>query len=295
MLHPISFSIPREKIVTAIPTKTKLLSSLIPGDVSTYLYNTETEYYDEYKKSLFALTHKKGGWDCLRHYEIIACGTIPYFPDIDKCPPNTLTTLPKDLLLEGNALYLSFIGKKYDRLSHPEKIKAFALITKLLQYARAHLTTERMAATVLDKTELHPKTILYISEDIKPDYLRCLTLHGMKQCMDVDCHDYPKIPHLYKSNQDHTKLYGRGYSYTNLLSDTDHKDDWDATIEDDLRHRRYDLVIYASYHRGKKPLWDVVQSVYEPNRIVFLCGEDIHLCDSHTLVQKGYTVFVREI
>ena len=37
MLYPITFSIPEEKIVDNIQPKTKLLSSLIPGDTSTYI------------------------------------------------------------------------------------------------------------------------------------------------------------------------------------------------------------------------------------------------------------------
>lgn len=48
MLYPINFSIPSEKI----------LSDLIPGDLTTYIYKTE-EYYEEYKKSYFEITKKK--------------------------------------------------------------------------------------------------------------------------------------------------------------------------------------------------------------------------------------------
>jgi hypothetical protein len=46
-------------------------------------YNTEEEYYNEYKKSYFAITTKKCGWDCMRHYEILANGCIPYFLNIE--------------------------------------------------------------------------------------------------------------------------------------------------------------------------------------------------------------------
>jgi len=61
MLHPITFSVPSEKICTETHPiiKTKICSDLIPGDTSTYIYNTEQEYYDEYKKSYFAITKKK--------------------------------------------------------------------------------------------------------------------------------------------------------------------------------------------------------------------------------------------
>ena len=96
LLHPITFSIPIEKIIINIPNKLKLVSDLIPGKIETYIYNTEEDYYKEYQKSYFALTFKKGGWDCLRHYEIIANGCIPYFSEIEKCPNNTLHLFPKN-------------------------------------------------------------------------------------------------------------------------------------------------------------------------------------------------------
>ena len=89
-VYAITFSIPELKIVRGMQHKTKLLSNLIPGNMSTYIYNTEEEYYNEYKSSLFAITTKKSGWDCMRHYEILACGTIPYFPNNENCPKDTM-------------------------------------------------------------------------------------------------------------------------------------------------------------------------------------------------------------
>lgn len=51
------------------------------GDKSNYRYGPDDEaaYHKMYQNSLFALTKKKGGWDCLRHYEILANGCIPIF------------------------------------------------------------------------------------------------------------------------------------------------------------------------------------------------------------------------
>ena len=51
-----------------------------------------------YQNSIFALTYRKTGWDCFRHYEILMNGCIPFFLEIDKCPNKTLEKLPKDLL-----------------------------------------------------------------------------------------------------------------------------------------------------------------------------------------------------
>ena len=93
MLHPITFSIPEEKIVTSIPLKTKILSNIIPNFTLKYDYNTEKDYYNEYRSSYFATTMKKCGWDCMRHYEILANGCIPFFIDIEQCPKYTMYIL----------------------------------------------------------------------------------------------------------------------------------------------------------------------------------------------------------
>ena len=85
--------------------KDKIISSLIPGVLATYIYTNETDYYAEYERSLFAVTKCKGGWDCMRHYEILANGCVPYFEDIERCPQKTMVLFPRELLLEGNQLF----------------------------------------------------------------------------------------------------------------------------------------------------------------------------------------------
>ncbi len=40
---------------------------------------------------------------------------------------------------------------------------------------------------------------MFLSGDVKIDYLRCLTLHGFKKLLGTNCHDYPIVPHLYKN------------------------------------------------------------------------------------------------
>ena len=67
--YPISFSMPPEKIVEKIPEKTRVVAHIIPGNSSTYIYDSEESYYQGYKESFFGITMKKGGWDCMRHYD----------------------------------------------------------------------------------------------------------------------------------------------------------------------------------------------------------------------------------
>lgn len=294
-LFPITFSIPEEKIVNGIQQKTKLLSSLIPGRLHTYIYNTEEDYYNEYKKSLFATTTKKAGWDCMRHYEIMANGCIPYFPDIEQCPPNTMALLPKDLLLEGNKLYKKYSKKQVSGLTSDELDECNRLIMKLLDYTRTHLTTRNMADYILDKTShTNVSSILYLSGDPNPDYLRCVTLHGFKTRFGTKCHDFPMINYIYKQDMDYKRFYGKGITYTNLLNLDLHDTTADKDVESDIKSKKYDIVMYGSYHRGM-PYYDLVQQIYKPEEIIMLCGEDIHRCNYNDYVTKGHNVFVREL
>jgi len=296
MLHPITFSIAEEKIVTSIPFKNKIVSNLIPGNLSTYIYHTEEDYYNEYQKSYFAITTKKGGWDCMRHYEILANGCLPYFINIEECPPNTMALLPKNLLLESNNMYKKFVNKNIQDLKEEDINEYNILVNKLIEYTKNHLTTVKMVQYVLQKTNFeNVSNILFLSSSVDPDYLRCVTLHGFKKIFVDKCHDYPKIPHIYKSKDiRYSDLYGKGITYTNLLDPLLHNEYLDNRIEEDIKNKYYDIIIYGSYHRGM-PYYNLIQQTYKSNEIILLCGEDIHSCNYHHFVEKGHHVFVREL
>lgn len=295
-LHPITFSVPEEKIVTNVcHKKTKMISSLVPGDMKTYIYKNEKDYYEEYQVSMFATTFKKGGWDCMRHYEIVANGSIPYFPDIENCPPKTMALLPKEDIIRGNKLYQKYKDKKVDELTGPEKQECIQLIDYFLDYFRKNLTTTKIAEYILNVTNFNNASkILFFTGRTDPDYLRCLTLHGFKKLLGRNVHDYPKIEHIYKSNMDFRSLYGGGITYSNLLDNNLHDDYLDTTVEDDIINNRYDIIIYGSYHRGM-PFYDLIQKHYSSDKIILVCGEDCHYCDYWNFVEKGHHVFVREL
>ena len=106
---PISFAFPQEKIRDLDDSKRNdsfaplipVNQSIDPSYMSTYMYDTEESYYDMYQTAYFSYTSKKGGWDTLRHYEIIANGSIPFFVDIEECPSRTLWNLPKERLIQA--------------------------------------------------------------------------------------------------------------------------------------------------------------------------------------------------
>lgn len=274
---PIGLCIPEEKILSSIAKKTKDFAHVIPGIQSTYIFTDEQDYYNDYKQSYFAVTTKKGGWDCLRHYEILANGCIPYFVDLDSCDPNTMTYFPKDLVREAMNLegvcYLSIDHEKFD------KKKYYEILEKLVEHTKTYLTTKAMAQSLLDRIGYAGTgKILFLSFDQFPDYQRCLTLIGLKQIFPETVVDYPKIEHIYKSYKGDTRtLYGRGFSYTKIINDCLLETER-ACIEKKIKNHEFDLIVYGSIHRGCLYA-DLVHETYSSHEIVYICGEDMHTCE----------------
>ena len=181
-IKPINFSIPKNKIIKEINRKPKnLLSPLIPGRLETYIYKDEKSYNQMYQNSVFALTYRKGGWDCFRHYEILMNGCIPFHLEINKCPNKTLEKLPKDLLKEILKKY-EWILSKYNpffiykkKFLNIKKImlflissiksneslenfihnneEVFEIKNQLLNYTKNNLTTELIAKGIIERIQ----------------------------------------------------------------------------------------------------------------------------------------------
>jgi hypothetical protein len=272
---PIQFSIPESKIVTEIPEKDTDFATIIPGRLETYIYDEEADYYNGYKRAYFAVTQKKGGWDCMRHYEILANGCIPYFVGLDSCDPYTMHLLPRELIKEAMNLegvsYLHIDHTKFNREKYNE------ILNKLLAHTRQYLTTRNMAKYLLNKVNYTGKgKILFLSGNTDPDYLRETTLIGLKELYGDRVVDYPKIDFLYSSYTGNIKhLYGKGISYTKNLEDSP----LDRTnIESRIASRdEFEIIIYGSVHRGL-PFHNLVQRYHHPEKTVYLCGEDQHGC-----------------
>lgn len=98
-VFPTGFGIPEERIREIdFSIKDQLYQKTAPSDslfegsndmgggFSHHKFTIENEYYHDLSRSWFGLTCKKGGWDCLRHYEIVSAGTLLLFKDYDKKP-----------------------------------------------------------------------------------------------------------------------------------------------------------------------------------------------------------------
>ena len=167
---PISFGFPKEKIRPISEKKTHFIAPLIPGVRSTYTYTNEQSYYDMYNSSLYALTWKKTGWDCMRHYEILGSGCMPLFVDLHHCPSTIMTPYPKELVKQGSKLPIIKLSYDSEQIfqytdqvinnvdfsslqldASSVNVEAYTeLLHKMHHYTKQYLTTENVAKAVLD-------------------------------------------------------------------------------------------------------------------------------------------------
>ena len=96
-LRHIAFAIPPQKLRKETPIKTKLFPThIIDPEIrdvlgikgESYSFSTEEEYYKDLAQSRFGITNKRGGWDCLRHYEIVINQAVPCFRNLNHKDPN---------------------------------------------------------------------------------------------------------------------------------------------------------------------------------------------------------------
>lgn len=314
-IYPLSYGIPEEVVVDEIPPKERLFAPLIPGDFSTYIYDfdMEEEYNNDYRKSYFGYTWKKGGWDCLRHYEILANGCIPYFTDLEECPQNTCAFLPKDLLLKAKKIRGLAEEKIVDKEAFEEDY--YEIANQLLSYTKKHLTTKAMAQYILDVTNNQDaKTALILTGWFKErhcNYTRELMMHGFKKLLGGrNVCDSPKLDYLYKikdKSLERQKRYDvRRFAFNFGFSLDDPDIDRD-NIEQRIKNKEFDIIIipdvFYDFIRGKLnlkgdqlPFWDVIEPNYPASKIIFVDGEDRPEFSERMMsiiLNKGYGYYFR--
>lgn len=293
-VFPLSYCIPDECILTdsqleeVLEKKHIIISDLIPGDRMTYRFShdEEKEYNEMYQESRFAYTCRKGGWDCLRHYEILANGCIPIFKEISNCPEKTLITFPKELIKEANQRLLPY-KKEYKR-TYDEYTKKILEHTR--KYCSTSATVNYFLSVVKNNTKyknINPNKVLLIRQNCGVNYTRELFWIGMKRYIQekdgIAC-EYPKIDFLYDSYQGNKQqLYGNGFTYAYRIKDTHPTENFTETeIIEKIENKFWDLIIYGKVGPDEgwegslphMPLWDKVFKRYSKDEIVFLYGGD---------------------
>ena len=152
-LHPLAFAVPEEVIVAAVPTKTQRfpahvvdaeLQALIGGSTG-YAFADEAAYRADLGAARFGITGRRAGWDCLRHYEIAASGTVLCVRDLDRKPPRCA---PHGLVDGDNCLGYTSATGLLQRLEALDPAEERRLQQAALDWVRGQ-TTRRRAAGLL--------------------------------------------------------------------------------------------------------------------------------------------------
>ncbi len=287
-LWPLSFAYPYEapERETAVE---RLVSPLLPGH--RYRYKDVDDYLHSYRSSAFAMTHKKAGWDCFRHLEILYSGGIPFMPDVNAIPEGTMVHYPK-----------KFFREVVVRLFESGDFPPQELHDELRRYFNHHLTTRSMARYIMDRVGMKDKSrVLFVSESAEnqPDYTSNLTFIGLKQILGSAVVPSHPLDYLYSDwGGRQTALYGRGFGYARVL-DPNLKADSERevrTISRPPTAREWDWLVLGSVARDAAWAQHLLDS-FSPERTIWLHGEDHPPTpnDIATFRSSGAHVFVREI
>ena len=278
-----------------------------------------------------ALQKKRSGWDCFRHYEIIASGTFPFFIDLNHLPTGTMHTFPVSLVQKAMTLpgvpSMDEVKRAIQHHSSIPKInhKIFPsniycrLRTELLKYARSRLTTVQTALHVTQGK----KRVLMVTPWVV-DYQSVVLAHGL-EILATDNHIqvdfltdtyHTRKPILYKDHiTDHS--YGYGFTYQGrlptpidfLTGESEHtvnRRRRNAIIHR-LNMKYYDLLIvtngankYCNFGLSGFPFKDLLMlNNFIDNssaRVVTVDGSDINGCHHpfETQLKRIDTRYIRE-
>ena len=288
-IWPISFSYPRTALPAIIPSLSKL-SSITPG--FPYSFSDEEKYLDSYGKYLLGLTHRKAGWDCFRHLEILASGAIPYMIDAGDIPKYSMVHYPKKAMVEVVELV------RVSQMLPGEKSKL-----SFRDFFQNNLTSKSMAKYILKMSGLQDaQSVLFVDEQLPAvaDYLSVLTLIGLKQLLGVRCQEAFPVDYIYRDTQMNTaSLYGRGFGYTRVIESGERSlsGAWpqrDATLQS-VNLSDFDAVVVGSARNAT--LAKLILQKFPPEKTIWIHGEDTPPTFQETkkLRMSRTNVFVRSI
>jgi len=285
-VYPLSYCIPDECIADDVPEKKAVIAEVIPGKRQTYRFGPDDEeLYDRmYAESRFAFTEKKGGWDCLRHYEILAVGCVPIFEHLDACPAATMTTFPKALVRRAEAELLPWLVPK-----ECSEDRYDAVVRELLDHTRRHCSVSSVARRVLSTFGFangNPSILLlpghpgvnYSREFLWIGLAREISRRGGRAVC------FPEMEYLY---EDYAvagcrSLHGLGFKYSRRLSPGLRTRCDESEVVRMIRAKAFDIVLFGKVGPDEGstgtlphlPLWEHVSAHYGPDSIGFIYGGD---------------------
>jgi hypothetical protein len=155
---PISFSIPSEKVSDITPKKEKSFPRHVQLDeaysikrieensTKKKIFDNESQYYEDLRLSKFGITQKKGGWECMRHYEIAANGCIPCFYKLRQKP---FLSAPHGLSDMHNCISFDSAEELRQKTDYVDERSLYKIIAKnSLKWAEFN-TCKRRAQTII--------------------------------------------------------------------------------------------------------------------------------------------------
>lgn len=295
-VYPISFSFPERlnNPVTLSTFPSRKLSQVIPGH--PYSFDNPTVYLHQYSDSHLAITHRKAGWDCFRHVEILASGSVPLMLDSSKIPEFSMIHYPKKAMEEVVERALTVGG-----------IPDFDTRKKFNDYYRRHLTSESMVQYMFSMSGTESaKRILFVDTHLPSmvDYQSVLALIGLKQLFGKMCDVLCPVEYIYEGwAGNESELYGRGFGYTRVLPDTS-RSEVDLSSHDTLPLQDpnswglegYDALVFGNIYLDID-LAESVLRLFPPEKTMWILGSDRppNWRETKRLVSSGANVFVRAI
>mmetsp|Transcript_52761 Transcript_52761/g.122795 ORF Transcript_52761/g.122795 Transcript_52761/m.122795 type:complete len:305 (+) Transcript_52761:1-915(+) len=237
------------------------------------------EYKRMYREARYALSPRKGGWETMRIYEILASGSVPFIKDVDAIPGGALAFLDKELIRHAMALPgVDHVNLRvHDRTFQFETYEMLA--AALLRHTQQRLSTEALARYMLAAVgRPHATHVLYVANCGHGDYQCYLSLHGLRSILGTGLVDVPKLPYMYrphlrameemqrttvcpqplctvltgsfsrpvvKSHGAQSPVYGGGFSYGFRLEEVALNRS-QTLIMRQIRGREFDLVVFGN-------------------------------------------------
>ncbi len=294
-VRPISFSFPENLSISPI-SPLQPISPVIPGHA--YSYESPVDYFRQYSESALATTHRKAGWDCFRHVEILAAGSVPLMLDSEQIPKFSMVHYPKSALVQVNEL-------ARDSRGTPDQATRIAFHN----YFRQNLTTRAMANYLLESAGLQGvQSVLFVDQALPhmADYQSVLTLIGLKELLGKQCHIAFPVDYIYNDwNGSSLQLYGRGFGYSRSV---EAKNRSQAEVEgshsvvqqsasfERSSIKKFDAVVVGSIARNRNLAMELL-SQFPAEQTIWIHGEDSppNPNDFTLIKESGTRSFIRSI
>lgn len=262
---PLSFSYPGRPL-PIVDDPENLVSPITPG--LPYSFTSEAEYLATYANAYWGLTHRKAGWDCFRHLEIMASGALPWMLDAAEIPRYSMVHYPKAAMAAASKA-LRMGARRPDESTR----QAFR------EHLETNLASKAMARYLLQASGLEgAQTVLFVDGQLPhhADYQSVLTLIGMKQLLGSGCRVMHPVDYIYEdTDTDVSTLYGRGFGYTRVVPSSArgaNEQVGEGAVETALDD--FDVVVVGSVTRNSDAAAGMLEA-FPAHRTVWIHGEDL--------------------